>query len=698
MSMRSLKSAMDSEEYKSGLAKTKTKDYRDSLEEGYLEDEEFSRALAACQRALKDKRESKRRRELTIKLSVAGATVTAVVLLIVAGLWIRSSIMRASALADAVEQQNWDEALAIDSQHVPALIGRAKQRLNAGTPDIEGAFADIGLAEQVDSTAAELKPAKALAHAKKVAVQQAAAQKVAAEKAAAEKAAAEKAAAYKAAVEQTAAKKAAAEKAAAEKATAETTLTLKGHSDAVFSVSFSPDGKRIVSGSADKTLKVWDAQTGRETLKLNGHLAIVLSVSFSPDGKRIVSGSLDKTVKVWDAQTGQETLTLNGHSRAVSSVGFSRDGKLIVSGGDSSVKVWDVKTGRETLTLKGHSGGVTSVSFSPNGKQIVSGSGEYNKPGEIKIWNATTGEGTLTPTLRGHSHFVRSVSFSPDGTRIVSGGGEVPFNNKPGEVKVWDAQTGQETLTLRGLSNGVGSVSFSPDGKRIVSGSADKTVKVWDAQTGQETLTLNGHSSEVTSVSFSPDGKRIVSGSYDRSLKVWDISSSDGGGDKPSERRQNKGPKGASGAASKGAGVQRKASERRGKFGVDFLVANAKKKGVVTTKSGLQYTVLKAGKGATARATDNVEVHYRGLLIDGTVFDESFKGKVPGKGDETIRFPANRVIKGWTEALQLMNVGAVYRLVIPSELAYGARGAGQAIGPNAVLIFEVHLLNIRRPR
>jgi len=168
MSMRSLKSAMDSEEYKSGLAKTK--DYRDSLEEGYLEDEEFSRALAACQRALKDAREAEgaaeRRRALMIKLSVAGAAVTAVVLLIAAGLWIRSS-MQASALADAVEQQNWDEVLAIDSQHVPALIGRAKQRLNAETPNIEGAFADIGLAEQVDSTAAELKPAKALAHVKR---------------------------------------------------------------------------------------------------------------------------------------------------------------------------------------------------------------------------------------------------------------------------------------------------------------------------------------------------------------------------------------------------------------------------------------------------------------------------------------------------------------------------------------------------
>ena len=135
-------------------------------------------------------------------------------------------------------------------------------------------------------------------------------------------------------------------------------------------------------------------------------------------------------------------------------------------------------------------------------------------------------------------------------------------------------------------------------------------------------------------------------------------------------------------------------SEKNKKDGQVYLAANGKQRGVKTTKSGLQYTVLRAGKGATAKATDNVAVHYRGTLIDGKVFDESFKGKLPGEGDETVRFAANRVIKGWTEALQLMNAGSVYRLVIPSDLAYGQRGAGQEIGPNAVLIFEVHLVAI----
>jgi len=301
-------------------------------------------------------------------------------------------------------------------------------------------------------------------------------------------------------------------------------LTLKGHSIKVNSVSFSPDGKRIVSGGY-RTVKVWDAATGQETLTLKGHsFAVpVLSVSFSPDGKRIVSGSEDKTVKVWDAQTGQEMLTLKGHSGDVNSVSFSPDGKLIVSGGGTGfrkpgeIKVWDAQTGQEVLPLEGHSQSVSSASFSPDGKRIVSGSSD----GTVKVWDAATGQKMLT--LKGHVASVNSVSFSPDGKRIVSGGGG-SFGGT-GEITVWDAETGKERLTLKGHSSVVSSESSSPDGKWIVSGSEDMTLKVWDAQTGQETLTLKGHSGSVWSVSFSPDGKRIVSGSGDKTIKIWDISS-----------------------------------------------------------------------------------------------------------------------------------------------------------------------------
>jgi FKBP-type peptidyl-prolyl cis-trans isomerase FklB len=138
-------------------------------------------------------------------------------------------------------------------------------------------------------------------------------------------------------------------------------------------------------------------------------------------------------------------------------------------------------------------------------------------------------------------------------------------------------------------------------------------------------------------------------------------------------------------AASKEAGAKNQAE------GEKFLAENKKKDGVKTTASGLQYKVLKEGSGESPKETDTVVTNYRGTLIDGTEFDSSYKRNEPAT------FPVNRVIKGWTEALQLMKPGAKYQLFIPSALAYGERGAGQQIGPNATLIFEVELLSVKAP-
>lgn len=134
--------------------------------------------------------------------------------------------------------------------------------------------------------------------------------------------------------------------------------------------------------------------------------------------------------------------------------------------------------------------------------------------------------------------------------------------------------------------------------------------------------------------------------------------------------------------------VAKVAGDKNKKAGDDFLAANKKKAGVKTTESGLQYEVLKSGKGATPKATDTVRTHYHGTLIDGSVFDSSVDRGEPAT------FPVNGVIKGWTEALQLMKVGDKWRISLPSELAYGARGAGGKIGPNSVLVFEIELLGI----
>ena len=134
---------------------------------------------------------------------------------------------------------------------------------------------------------------------------------------------------------------------------------------------------------------------------------------------------------------------------------------------------------------------------------------------------------------------------------------------------------------------------------------------------------------------------------------------------------------------------QKKAEENKA-AGEKFLAENKTKEGVKTTESGLQYIVEKEGEGENPAAEDTVEVHYRGTLLDGTEFDSSYKRGEP------VKFPLNRVIKGWTEGVQLMKKGAKYKFFIPSELAYGEGGAGEAIGPNAALIFEVELLSFEK--
>jgi WD40 repeat protein len=296
-------------------------------------------------------------------------------------------------------------------------------------------------------------------------------------------------------------------------------LSLKGHTWGITSVCFSPDGKRLATASSDKTVKVWNAQTGQEQLSLQGHTDDALAVCFSPDGRRLASASYDRTVRVWDAQTGQEERTLKGHTDRVSCVCFSPDGKrLATASWDQTTKVWDARTGHEQLTLNGHTGPVDGVCFSPDGRRLASASFDQT----VRVWDAQTGQETLS--LQGHTDAVFGVCFSPDGRRLASASGvwDGHKGRGTGEVKVWDAQTGQQLLTLNGHAERVHGVCFSPDGRRLATASWDGTVKTWDAQTGQETLTLEGHTSDVMGVCFSPDGKRLATASSDQTVKVWD--------------------------------------------------------------------------------------------------------------------------------------------------------------------------------
>ncbi|KAK0730886.1 HET-R [Lasiosphaeris hirsuta] len=228
---------------------------------------------------------------------------------------------------------------------------------------------------------------------------------------------------------------------------------------------------------------------------LEGHSGSVWSVAFSPDGQRLVSGSYDDTIKIWDPTSGQCLQTLEGHSDSVRSVAFSPDGQRLVSGSYDTIKIWDPTSGQclQTLqTLEGHSGSFLLVAFSPDGQRLVSGS--YDDT--IKIWDPTSGQ--CLQTLEGHSDSVLSVAFSPDGQRLVSGSND-------NTIKIWDPTSGQCLQTLEGHSNLVLSVAFSPDGQRLVSGSNDNTIKIWDPTSGQCLQTLKGHSDSVWSVALSTD-------------------------------------------------------------------------------------------------------------------------------------------------------------------------------------------------
>jgi len=286
-------------------------------------------------------------------------------------------------------------------------------------------------------------------------------------------------------------------------------LTLVGHQDLVTSCAWSPDGRRLVSG-ARGNLRVWEAESGRCLLTLEGHQSWVLSCAWSPDGRRLVTGSGDNTLRVWEAESGRCLLTLEGHQGRVSSCAWSPDGRRLVSGSwDNSLRVWEAESGRCLLTLEGHHDSVSSCAWSPDGRRLVSGS----KDNTLRVWEAESGRCLLT--LKGHQNSVSSCAWSPDGRRLVSGSdGET--------LRVWEAESGRCLLTLEGHQSWVSSCAWSPDGKRLVSGSGDNTLRVWEAESGRCLLTLEGHQNSVLSCAWSPDGSRLVSGSADSTLRVWE--------------------------------------------------------------------------------------------------------------------------------------------------------------------------------
>jgi WD40 repeat protein len=303
-------------------------------------------------------------------------------------------------------------------------------------------------------------------------------------------------------------------------------MSLPGHSDVIWSLTYSPDGRRIASASYDHTVKVWDAATGQEIRSLP-HPFKVWSVAFSPDGQSLASacGEFDTPgqVRIWDVDKGVARQVIQAGTGMYAFVRYSPDGrKLAWNCGQSArprdVVVWDLGASRQVFTISAHEDTVSSAAFSPDGQLLATSMGvpdvydPKKPPSPIKLWDARTG--ALVRALPGHGGPTTRVTFSPDGAFLASSGWDQ-------SIKLWDVATGTEVRTLTGHTNIIESVVFSHDGRRLASADEDGVVRVWDVATGRESLALRGHTRFLQDVAFSPDGSRLASAGDERVIKVW---------------------------------------------------------------------------------------------------------------------------------------------------------------------------------
>jgi serine/threonine protein kinase len=251
-----------------------------------------------------------------------------------------------------------------------------------------------------------------------------------------------------------------------------------------------------------------------------GHFGYVYTVSWSPDGTYIASGSEDHTVHLWKASTGADILFTYSHQDAVHAVAWSPDGALIASASsDKTVQVWKAADESSVYTYTNHSGGVRAAAWSPDGTLIASGGSDAT----VQVWKAVDGSGGII--YSGHIDIVNAVAWSPDGTLIASGSSDKT-------VHVWKAADGSDVLAYGGHSDVVNTVAWSPNGTLLASGSADKTVQIWKASDGTNVLTYSNHSDAVNVVAWKPvrgqgmpNGILIASGSNDKTVQVWQAQS-----------------------------------------------------------------------------------------------------------------------------------------------------------------------------
>jgi len=308
-------------------------------------------------------------------------------------------------------------------------------------------------------------------------------------------------------------------------------IALEGHTAAVCSVRFSSDGRFLLSGGNDNTVRLWDVATGKLLKTVRGHAGWVRSCVFSSDSQQVLSGSYDHRAKLWNIGGYQEVRILGGrvfegHRDAILGAAFSPDGQRIVTASrDRSAKTWSAVTGKELQEFRqGHDFLATNAVFFPDGKKVVTAAADST----TIIWNVATGTQLLM--LRGTGPSA-AVALSADAKWILTGSNVVQ-REKTGEAgatqrictpRIWDARTGDLLRTLPAHHAEVTAVAISPDDKLMLTGDRSGQCRLWDAQTGEEKWRSHAHSRAITAACFLGDGKRALTASIDNTVAQWDL-------------------------------------------------------------------------------------------------------------------------------------------------------------------------------
>lgn len=286
----------------------------------------------------------------------------------------------------------------------------------------------------------------------------------------------------------------------------------EGHTDKVESVALSGDGRCALSGSRDKTVRLWEISSGVCLRIFKGHSDQVHSVAISKDGSLALSGSSDKTLRLWEVTSGKCLRVFEGHTKHVHSVALSGDGRSALSGIGDELRLWDVSSGRCIRKLEGHEYGVASVALSVDGRLALSGSADCT----LRLWDVSSG--SCLRIFKGHQGWLTSAVMSADCKWGLSGSDDR-------NLRLWDLRSGKCVRIFEGHTGGVGSVSLSSNNRWALSvgGHGDRTLRLWEVSSGRCIRTFEGHTGNVCSVALNADGRFALSTGCNDRLIVWNL-------------------------------------------------------------------------------------------------------------------------------------------------------------------------------